>query len=84
MPDFRRNCFDWEIPRMTLLQKDLEKVVLCEEVPDTIIQTKQKDGVFSVNSCYKILNSDGGSTIAGLGRGYGSPKPPIWLVVSCG
>lgn len=45
--DFCRYCFDWEVPRMALMLKDLEKVVMYDDVPDRIIWTKQIDGVFS-------------------------------------
>ncbi|MCD7455613.1 hypothetical protein HAX54_028778 [Datura stramonium] len=55
----RRNCFDWEIPRIALLLKDLEMVSLNDQVEDCIIWNGQEDGNFTVKACYKALNSGG-------------------------
>ncbi|WMV11165.1 hypothetical protein MTR67_004550 [Solanum verrucosum] len=73
MPLAARNCFDWEALRTALLLHDLEKVPLNEEVSDTILWMTQNTGHFSVYSCCKALNSEGGPEAQfGFGSNYRS------------
>lgn len=58
---FHRNCFDWEVPRSALLLNDLDKMALNIEALNTIVWTRKTNGQYYVNSCYRELNTEGGS-----------------------
>lgn len=58
---FHRNFFDWRVPGLALLWHDLEKITLDLEVSDNIVWTRQTNGQYSDNSCYRELNKEGGS-----------------------
>lgn len=54
--NFRRPCFDREIPRLALLLQDLDKMTLITDEADQLIWLRQQNDIFSVGSCYSELN----------------------------